>query len=351
MSLRIAINGYGRIGRSILRALLARDDTDQLAVVAINEPASAEAIALLTQYDSQHGRLRIPIEVGEDWIAIDGNRIQLYPGLPADQLPWGDHGIDLVLDCSGQPGSREAATQHLQAGAGKLLYSQPASSDVDLTLIPGFNQMALQPEHRILSAGSCTTNCLIPVLDCLDSAFGIDRGVVTTIHSAMNDQPVSDTLKGDELRLTRAALNAMQPVDTALARGVERLLPTIGKQLECLHLRVPTAAVSAMDISIQTRNNVSVSAVAECLFEAARHCYAGILDVCEDPVSSIDFAHDPHSVVVDLTQLRVADQRMIKLLCWFDNEWGFANRMIDIARLLAGESPTKSAAASRHRLH
>lgn len=338
--MRLAIHGYGRIGRSILRALLARDDTRQLTLVAINEPASAEAIALLTRYDSQHGRLHQSLEIGEDWIAIDGQRIQLYPGLPPEQLPWADLGVDLVLDCSGQPGSRHAANQHLQAGAGKLLYSQPASSDVDLTLIPGFNQSALSTEHRILSAGSCTTNCLIPILDCLDSGFGIERGTVTTIHSAMNDQPVSDTLKGDELRLTRGALNAMQPVDTALARGVERLLPTIGRHLECLHLRVPTAAVSAMDISIQCRQDVSISMVAECLFEATQNSYAGIMDICEDPVSSVDFAHDPHSVVVDLTQLRVADQRMIKLLCWFDNEWGFANRMIDIARQIACQRPS-----------
>ncbi len=349
--MRLAIHGYGRIGRSILRALLARDDTRQLTLVAINEPASAEAIALLTRYDSQHGRLNESIEVGEDWMAINGQRIQLYPGLSAEQLPWASQGIDLVLDCSGQPGSREAAAKHLQAGAGKLLYSQPASSDVDLTLIPGFNQSALDAEHRIISAGSCTTNCLIPILDCLDSAFGVERGAVTTIHSAMNDQPVSDTLKGDELRLTRGALNAMQPVDTALARGVERLLPAIGKNLECLHLRIPTAAVSAMDISIQCSQDVTISMVAECLFEASQQCYAGIMDVCEDPVSSIDFAHDPHSVVVDLTQLRVADQRMIKLLCWFDNEWGFANRMIDIALQLAGGSTIKSPERSAHHLH
>ncbi len=351
MSLRIAINGYGRIGRSILRLLLERDDTDQLELIAINEPASAEAIALLTRYDSQHGRLPARLQVEENWLSINGSRIRLYPGLAPEELPWARDKIDLVLDCSGQPGSREAATRHLQAGAGKVLYSQPASSDVDITLIPGFNHADLREDHRIISAGSCTTNCLIPVLDCLQSAFGIERGAVTTIHSAMNDQPVSDTLKGDELRLNRGALNAIQPVDTALARGVERLMPTLGPNLECLHLRVPTTAVSAMDISLQAAGPVSAASVADCLYEAARHCYAGILDVCEDPVSSVDFAHDPHSVVVDLTQLRVADNRLIKLLCWFDNEWGFANRMIDIARMLSGSPPATTTHQNRAHLH
>ena len=336
MAFRIAINGFGRIGRSILRAMQQREDSSMLEIAAVNEPANPEAIALLARYDSNHGTFTGNVELLPGGLRVGEQTIRLLPGVAAADAPWREQQIDLVMDCSGQPGTRALADAHLTAGAGRVLFSQPAASDVDMTVIPGFNHDNLKPDHRILSAGSCTSNCIIPVLDVLGSAFGIRHGTVTTIHSAMNDQPVSDTLDGDQLRLNRAALNAVMPVDTALARGITRLMPDLEGRFECLHLRVPTSMVSAMDLTLEVDSTATAAEVLGCLNNAANGHYLRILGTCPDPVSSLDFAHDPRSVIVDLTQLRVIDNRVIKLLCWFDNEWAFANRMIDIALQTAG---------------
>ena len=340
MAFRIAINGYGRIGRSVLRALHRRSAAAQVEIVAINEPADPESIALLTRYDSNHGTLDERVELTPAGLRVGEKPIALLPGIEPPDTPWAEKRIDLVMDCTGEPGTRARATAHLEAGAGRVLYSQPASADVDLTVIHGFNHRALKPAHRIVAAGSCTSNCIIPVLDVLTKAFGIERGAVTTIHSAMNDQPVSDTLRGDHLRLNRAALNAVTPVNTALERGIARLMPALEGCFECLHLRVPTSMVSAMDLSLEMSRDVTRAEVLACLNDAVNGRYAGILGACADPVSSLDFAHDPRSAIVDLTQLRVVDGRLLKLVCWFDNEWAFAERMIDIALQMAGfESP------------
>ena len=337
MAYRIAINGFGRVGRTVLRAMLQRQDAGALEIVAINEPADAESIALLTRYDSNHGTLAEDVSLMPDGMRIGSRPVRLLPGVKPVDAPWSELRIDMVMDCSGQPGTRALAREHLDAGAGRVLYSQPASADVDMTVIPGFNHRNLRPRHRILSAGSCTSNCIIPVLDTLGTAFGISRGTVTTIHSAMNDQPVSDTLSGDRLRLNRAALNAVTPVNTALDRGIARLMPDLEGRFECLHLRVPTTMVSALDLTLELSGRASAADVLECLNSAAHGRYRDILGVCADPVSSLDFAHDPRSAIVDLTQLRVIDDQLIKLICWFDNEWGFANRMIDIALQTAGQ--------------
>ncbi|MEX0430656.1 type I glyceraldehyde-3-phosphate dehydrogenase [Spiribacter insolitus] len=336
MAFRIAINGFGRIGRSVLRAMQQRQDATGLEIAAINEPADPESIALLTRYDSNHGTLSENVTLIPEGIRVGEQRIKLLPGVDAADAPWAAYDIDVVMDCSGQPGTRALAEAHLSAGAGRVIYSQPASADVDMTVIPGFNHHKLQAEHRILSAGSCTSNCIIPVLDVLGSAFGIRRGTVTTIHSAMNDQPISDTLSGDRLRLNRAALNAVTPVNTALDRGIARLMPEMDGRFECLHLRVPTSMVSALDLTLELDCGARPAEVLGCLNDAANGQYRGILGACPDPVSSLDFAHDPRSVIVDLTQLRVIDNQLIKLVCWFDNEWAFANRMIDIALRTAG---------------
>lgn len=339
MDFRIAINGFGRIGRSVLRAILQRSDTSMLQIAAINEPADPEAIALLTRYDSNHGTLGEAVGLAPDGLRVGEQTIRLLPGVEPQDAPWAEQRIDMVMECSGQPGTRALAEAHRRAGAGRVLYSQPASPEVDMTVIPGFNHERFEADHRILSAGSCTSNCLIPLLDVLGSAFGIRRGAVTTIHSAMNDQPVSDTLSGERLRLNRAALNAVTPVNTELARGIGRLMPELDGRFECLHLRVPTSMVSSMDLTLEVDCDTHIASILECLNEAANGQYRGILGTCADPVSSLDFAHDPRSLIVDLTQLRVIDNQLIKLICWFDNEWGFANRMIDIALQAAGFPP------------
>lgn len=336
MAYRIAINGFGRIGRSVLRAMQQRRDAAGLEIAAINEPADPESIALLTRYDSNHGTLAEQVTLSPDGMRVGNQSITLLPGVEPADAPWSGLGIDMVMDCSGQPGTRALAGAHLSAGAGRLLYSQPASADVDMTVIPGFNHRDLRSGHRILSAGSCTSNCIIPVLDILGSAFGIRRGTVTIIHSAMNDQPVSDTLSGDRLRLNRAALNAVTPVNTALDRGIARLMPALDGRFQSLHLRVPTSMVSTLDLTLEVEGEASAANVLECLNTAVNGQYQGIVGACADPVSSLDFAHDPRSGIVDLTQLRVIDDQLIKLICWFDNEWAFANRMIDIALQTAG---------------
>ncbi|HSH47131.1 MAG TPA: glyceraldehyde 3-phosphate dehydrogenase NAD-binding domain-containing protein [Halomonas sp.] len=334
MAQRIAINGYGRIGQCVLRALVERAASG-FEVVAINELSGLDTIAYLTRYDTTHGRFPAPVETGDNRLIIDGHPIRVISEPEPARLPWRELGIDLVLECSGSFKDRASAELHLAAGAGRLLFSQPAESDVDATIVSGINDADLKPEHRVISAASCTTNCLVPVLTVLDEALGIEHGVTTTIHSAMNDQPVIDAYHQTDLRLTRSAMHSIVPVDTGLARGINRLMPHLAGRFECLHVRVPTINVSAMDLSLCVRSETSAEAVNALLREASRSRLAGLLGYTEEPMASIDFNHDPRSGIVDATQTRVAGGRLIKLMCWFDNEWGFANRMLDVASRLA----------------
>ncbi|MDI5984556.1 glyceraldehyde 3-phosphate dehydrogenase NAD-binding domain-containing protein [Halomonas sp. M4R5S39] len=342
MAHRIAINGYGRIGQCVLRALVERIEPErepELELVAINELSDLATIAYLTRYDTTHGRFPGRVEVEGDQLVVNGRAIRLLSESDPTKLPWAELGIDLVLECSGSFKDRATAERHLAAGAGRLLFSQPAESDVDATIVTGINDHELEPGHRIVSAASCTTNCLVPVLTVLDEALGVEHGVTTTVHSAMNDQPVIDAYHHTDLRLTRSAMHSIVPVDTSLARGINRLMPHLAGRFECLHMRVPTINVSAMDLSICVRRDTSAAEVNTLLHTASRGRLAGLLGYTEEPMASIDFNHDPRSGIVDATQTRVAGDRLIKLLCWFDNEWGFANRMLDVSRRLAAMPP------------
>ncbi|QTF92096.1 glyceraldehyde 3-phosphate dehydrogenase NAD-binding domain-containing protein [Halomonas sp. BM-2019] len=352
MAHRIAINGYGRIGQCVLRALFEAQRAEQqraepqqneqagrpgpaLELVAINELSDLDTIAYLTRYDTTHGRFPGSVEVAGESLVIDGHPIRVLSEPDPARLPWGELGIDLVLECSGSFKDRITAERHLAAGAGRLLFSQPAESDVDATIVTGINDHSLAPSHRIVSAASCTTNCLVPVLTVLDEALGVEHGVTTTIHSAMNDQPVIDAYHHTDLRLTRSAMHSIVPVDTGLARGINRLMPHLAGRFECLHVRVPTINVSAMDLAITVRRDTNAAEVNALLAEASRGRLTGLLGYTEEPVASVDFNHDPRSGIVDATQTRVAGGRLIKLMCWFDNEWGFASRMLDVGRRLA----------------
>jgi D-erythrose 4-phosphate dehydrogenase len=339
MAQRIAINGYGRIGQCVLRALLERQlnrsGAQALEVVALNELSDLDTIAYLTRYDTTHGRFPGQVTTAGDRMIVDGSSITILTEPEPSRLPWAELGIDLVLECSGSFKDRTTAEAHLAAGAGRLLFSQPAESDVDATIVCGINDGELAAEHRIVSAASCTTNCLVPVLTVLDRALGIEHGVTTTVHSAMNDQPVIDAYHQTDLRLTRSAMHSIVPVDTSLARGINRLMPHLAGRFECLHMRVPTINVSAMDLSLCVRRDTTAAEVNALLREASDGPLAGLLGYTEEPMASIDFNHDPRSGIVDATQTRVAGKRLIKLLCWFDNEWGFANRMLDVAQRLA----------------
>ena len=332
MSYRIAINGYGRIGQSILRAVYQRGLQEQLQVVAINELADLDTLTYLTRYDTTHGRFPCPVENDGEALLINGDRIRVFSQAEPEQIPWGALEVDLVLECSGAFRTRADAERHLSSGARRLLYSHPAQADMDATVVFGYNQSSLRADHRIVSAASCTTNCVVPVLDLLDRHFGIDSGVTTTIHSAMNDQPVIDSYQRSDLRLARSAMQSIIPVDTGLDRGIDRLLPHLAGRFECLHVRVPTINVSLMDLSVNLQRDTSAAEVNAMLKAAAQNELAGLLGYTEEPHASVDFNTDPRSAVVDGTQTRVSCQRLLKLLCWFDNEWAFANRMLDLSR-------------------
>jgi len=331
MTYRVAINGYGRIGQSVLRALVERPDLP-LTVVAINELSDLETIAYLTRYDTTHGRFPGRVEARDGCLIVNGQSIAVRNAAEPESLDWAALGIDLVLECSGSFKDRATAERHLQAGASRLLFSQPAEADVDATVVYGVNHATLEADMRIVSAASCTTNCLVPILSVLDQHFGVEHGVTTTIHSAMNDQPVIDAYHNSDLRLTRSALQSIIPVDSGLARGIGRLMPHLANRFECLRVRVPTINVSAMDMAISLARETDAAEINACLAEASRGRLLGLLGMTYEPMASVDFNHDPRSGIVDATQTRVAGGRLLKALCWFDNEWGFANRMLDVAR-------------------
>lgn len=328
--MRIAINGFGRIGRSILRALYERNLQDQLQVVAINELADLESVSYMLRYDSTHGRFSGSVEQTENGLTVNGDAIQVFHEPEVSSLPWQALKIDLVLECTGVVTNSDHAELHIVQGAKRVLISHPAESGVDATVIQGFNQQTLKADNTVISNGSCSTNCLIPILQLLNTQFGIERGMTTTIHSAMNDQPVIDAYHSD-LRRTRAAVQSIIPVETGLAKGITRLIPELAGKFESLHVRVPTLNVSVLDVTLQLKQDVTIEQVNEILKQASENELAGILAFTQEPHASVDFNHDPHSGVVDATQTRISDGSLVKLMIWFDNEWGFANRMLDTA--------------------
>ncbi|REG81040.1 type I glyceraldehyde-3-phosphate dehydrogenase [Marinomonas pollencensis] len=330
--LRVAINGYGRIGRSVLRALYENGYRDHLQVVAINELSDIETMSYLTRYDTTHGRFPKPVNTRNNSLLIGDDEIHCFHCETPDLLAWDALNVDMVLECSGSFSEREGAQNYLDAGVPRLLLSQPAAADVDATIVFGFNQHQVTAEHSIVSAASCTTNCLIPVLDTIKAFAGVEHGVAQTIHSAMNDQPVIDGYNPKDLRLTRSALSSIIPVNTGLSRGIARLMPELEGKIGCNAVRVPTLNVSAIDLVLRTENAVTKEEINQQLQQAATLKYAGLLGFTNEPHASVDFNHDPRSVIIDGTQTHVIDGRMVKLLCWFDNEWGYANRMLDVAK-------------------
>ncbi|QJR80217.1 erythrose-4-phosphate dehydrogenase [Alteromonas pelagimontana] len=325
---RVAINGFGRVGRNLLRALYETQRTNLIQVVAINDIAKPEGIAHLLKYDTAHGRFGFPVELRQNELHVDGNPIRLLAQPAIDMLPWRDLGVDIVLECTGVNDDRRAGQAHLDAGARAVLFSQPGSADLDNTIIFGSNEDTLTADHRLVSNGSCTTNCIVPVIQVLDNAFGVLSGTITTIHASMHDQQVIDAYH-DDLRRTRAASQSIIPVDTRLARGIERILPKFAGKFEAIAVRVPTINVTAMDLSVTLNTEVTIADVNNALKQAREGRLEGILEYTEEPLVSVDFNHDPHSSIVDGTQTRVSHRQLVKTLVWCDNEWGFANRMID----------------------
>ncbi len=337
--INIAINGFGRIGRSVVRALYESGKTDSFNLVAINDLAPAEGVAHLLKYDTTHGRFAFPVEIQDDHLLIDGNTVALSHFDNIAALPWLKHQVDIVLDCTGLFGSKADGLAHIAQGAKKVLFSHPGTHDLDATIIYGINHQQLQSDDRIVSNGSCTTNCIVPVIKVLDDAFGIESGTITTIHSSMHDQQVIDAYHPD-LRRARAASQSIIPVDTKLAIGIERILPKFKGRFEAIAVRVPTLNVTAMDLSITVNEDVTVDNINQAIkVEQAKsindHGLQNILAYTEEPLVSADFNHDAHSCIVDGNQTRVSHKRLVKMLVWCDNEWGFANRMLDTAAKMA----------------
>ncbi|KGM28715.1 erythrose-4-phosphate dehydrogenase [Photorhabdus luminescens] len=334
MTIKVAINGFGRIGRSILRALYESGRRAEIAVIAVNELADAEGIAHLLKYDSSHGRFAWDVRLNNDLLQVGDDNIRLFHQPDISTLPWQELGVDIVLDCSGIYGSRADGQAHLASGAKKVLFAHPGGNDLDATVVYGVNQHLLTAEDRIVSNASCTTNCIIPVIKLLDDEFEIESGTVTTIHASMNDQPVIDAYHKD-LRRTRAASQSIIPVDTKLAAGITRIFPKFCDRFEAISVRVPTINVTAIDLSVTVKSSVTVKKINELMQKSAATSFRGIVDYTELPLVSTDFNHDPHSAIVDGTQTRVSGQHLIKTLVWCDNEWGFANRMLDTTLAMA----------------
>jgi len=327
---RVAINGYGRIGRCILRALTELGERSSIEVVAINEIADPSTIAYLTKYDSTHGPFPGEVDLKDNMLLINGQRISLYNERHIENLPWHVLGIDIVMECTGRFGDRATAQQHLNAGAKRVLFSQPAEADVDATIVYGVNHDELTKDHQIVSNASCTTNALVPVIDALDMHLNIERGCITTVHSAMNDQPVIDAYHHTDLRKTRSASQSIIPVDTELAKGIERIAPRFADKFAAQAIRVPTTNVSLLDCALNVSQKTTPEQV-NAILDAATQSYEGVLGYTEEPLASCDFIHNAHSAVVDASQTRVADGSLVKVIIWFDNEWGYANRMIQTA--------------------
>ena len=329
MATRVAINGFGRIGRLALRAAL-ESGRDDLEFVAINDLGSAETNAHLLEYDSTHGRLGLPVKRTRSGIEAGGVAVRALAERDPARLPWGALGVDVVLECTGLFTKREQAAAHLDAGAAKVLISAPASGE-DLTVVYGVNDRRLRKSHRIVSNASCTTNCLAPVAAVMDKAVGIKQGYMTTVHAYTGDQRILDTQHGDPRR-ARAAAQSMIPTSTGAAKAVGRVLPELDGKLDGTAVRVPTANVSMIDFKFVPGRRTSADEINAAAVKAAR---AGrlrnILAVNKLPLVSADFNHHPASSIFDVTQTQVIEGALVRVLSWYDNEWGFSNRMLDTA--------------------
>ena len=338
MAVRVAINGFGRIGRLVLRAAYEQGRKD-IEFVAINDLGSVEANAHMLSYDSSHGPFPGKITSTQSLINLGakstiGRSIKVFSERNPEDLPWGDLDIDVVLECTGIFTSKEAAGKHLKAGAKKVLISAPASG-ADITVVQGVNDNKLRKSHKIVSNASCTTNCLAPVAAVLDKAVGIKHGFMTTVHSYTGDQPVVDTLHSD-LRRARGAATSIIPTSTGAARAVGLVLPELAGKIDGTAVRVPTANVSMVDLVIEAKKNTTAEEINEAMRKAAaKGALKDILTVNDAPLVSIDFNHDPASSAFDATQTQVTDGRMVRVLSWYDNEWGFSNRMSDTAVQMA----------------
>ena len=333
MAIRVGINGFGRIGRNVFRASL---NEPELEFVAINDITDAKTLAHLLRYDSVHGQLAADIFAEDNALVVNGKRIEIIQERDPGRLPWGNLGVDIALESTGLFTAREQASLHLSAGAKKVIISAPAKNP-DMTVCYGVNHTNYDPAaHHIISNASCTTNCLSPVAKVLHESFGITHGLMTTVHAYTNDQRILD-LPHSDIRRARAAAQSMIPTSTGAARAVGEVLPELKGKLDGMAVRVPTANVSVVDLVAELGKPVSADAVNDAMRTAAEGPLKGVLQYCEEELVSVDFNGNPHSSIFDAALTKVMDDNFVKVLSWYDNEWGFSNRMRDMALFIGNQ--------------
>src|SRR3990172_3076744 len=328
MTIRVAINGYGRIGRNIVRAHYEGGKKHDIQFVAVNDLGDAKTNAHLTRYDTAHGKFPGKVEVDGDSMVVNGERIRVCAQRDPAQLPWKELGVDLVMECTGLFNSKAKTVGHISAGAKKVVLSAPGGKDVDATVVYGVNHSVLKAAHTVISNASCTTNCLAPVAKVLNDAIGLVSGLMTTIHAYTNDQVLTDVYHED-LRRARSATMSMIPTKTGAAAAVGLVLPELNGKLDGYAIRVPTINVSVVDLSFVARRATSAEEINQVMKEAAAGSLKGILAYNQDPLVSVDFNHNPHSSIFDSTLTKVSGGTLVKVSSWYDNEWGFSNRMLD----------------------
>jgi glyceraldehyde 3-phosphate dehydrogenase len=328
MPVKVAINGYGRIGRNILRALYESKRTKEIQIVAVNDLGDAKTNAHLTKYDTAHGPFPVSVGVDGDSLVVGGDRIRVCAERDPSKLPWGQLGVDIVLECTGLFTTKEKAGMHLKAGAKKVIISAPGGKDVDATIVYGVNHKVLKASHTVISNASCTTNCLAPLAKVLQDSVGIVRGIMTTVHAYTNDQVLTDVYHSD-LRRARSATQNMIPTKTGAAAAVGLVLPELDGKLDGFAVRVPTINVSLVDLTFEAARATSAKEIDEAVKKASQGSLKGVLEYVDEPLVSSDFNHNPASSLYDSSLTKVIEGKLVKVCSWYDNEWGFSNRMLD----------------------
>ena len=328
MAIKVAINGYGRIGRNVLRALYESGRTNEIQIVAINDLGDSKTNAHLTKYDTVHGKFPFDVSVDGDYIIVNGDKIRVLAERDPAKLPWAELGIDVVHECTGFFTSKAKASAHIAAGAKKVVISAPGGNDVDATIVYGVNHETLKASDTVISNASCTTNCLAPLVKPLIDTIGVDHGLMTTIHSYTNDQVLTDVYHSD-LHRARSATQSMIPTKTGAAAAVGLVLPDMKGKLDGFAMRVPTINVSIVDLAFQASRNTTKEEIDSILRAAAAGPLKGILAINDEPLVSSDFNHNPHSSIYEASLTKVTGGNFVKILSWYDNEWGFSNRMLD----------------------
>ena len=337
MSIKIGINGYGRIGRNVVRAIHELGRTDEFDVVALNDLGDANTNAHLTRYDTAHGKFAGTVEVDGGDIIVNGDRIKVFAERDPSKLPWGELGVDVVFECTGLFRTKEAAGQHIAGGAKKVIISAPGGADVDNTIVYGVNDDTLTADDLVISNASCTTNCLAPLVKPIHESIGVKHGIMTTIHAYTNDQVLTDVYHKD-LRRARSGTMSQIPTSTGAAKAVGLVLPELNGKLDGFSMRVPTINVSAVDLTFVAERETSVDEINQVLKAAADGPLKGVLAYNEEPLVSIDFNHDPASSSYDSTLTKIIDGTLVKVVSWYDNEWGFSCRMLDTTVALMNAS-------------